>query len=745
MKFEEVVEIISSKETSKEVKYVAVVEYIEDNSPDDIINTGLMTFKEIMEAQKTVQEIKARELMNELKEIHLVISDYTKSYKYFKNNLSEKYYQYITEGFEYKWFREHPIHFRFEKEGIIHTMQFRHFVTNLVFWSGIVRIDSETLSEDHIVDCTQISTKLIRNFINEKMLLPYRKDIETSKLNTYIHDMVYDLSMISNDFNDILAISMNAEMFIDLAERYPRFKEIMRTQMPEDMQISDSEEMLDALAKEHMDIIRNDDQYNHLKPILRSSGSIRQGQYREFAVNRGPKPDISGVTMPIMSQTNYLVGGLNTVSSLFTEGLAGRKSPIMNKVKMGDTGHFSRLIMLNTSDIKLRQDLEECKTKHPTKYIVRTETHLQKLKGRYYRKFGQMKYSIITGNELDLIGSSILVRTPATCASTEGICHKCYGELFHINRKLNSPGALSATEVSEPVTQNVLSTKHLTATDSELITFNNKIFTELFSVYGNEIMLNKEKDDFEGYSMIIIKENLHTMDEFDEEVGITKFIPLFHLRLPSGTLIEMKEVNDKELFLSPKLTSDLKNLMKGRKKIVDEDLEKEIIVIPMDQIDTREGIFLVQINNNEKTKPLYEIMNLVDNKKKRAELGIGDNHELVIQMMLDLIIESHIPADAIHSEMIIRSLIRSKKDILKVPNFNRYDAIEDVKLMTIKSALNNHPSISVSLSFQYLSAQFESPLTFRKEATSFLDPLFTYKGNDMTEVIASYEDVNLDD
>lgn len=302
------------------------------------VQQGFSSFKEMMEAQIASHEIVAKGIIDEIKDTHLIIHDYTGSYKKYKNDLMEKYYHIITQGFEYKWFREHPIYFRFTEGGTIHEMQLRHFVTNLLFWSAIVRVDPENLDESHIIDCTQLSTKLIKRYVDDK-IIPYRSEIPSDKLGSIIHDMIYDLSKISYDFNEILAISMNVEMFIDLAQRKPRFREILNTRVPEDMQPHEIEEMLNKLTKEHMDIIVNDEQYNHMKPIMKSSGAIKSGQYREFAVNRGLKPDLSGVTIPSPAQTNYLVGGLNTVSSIFIESLAGRKSLIMNK-----TVNHSRLV-----------------------------------------------------------------------------------------------------------------------------------------------------------------------------------------------------------------------------------------------------------------------------------------------------------------------------------------------------------------------------------------------------------------
>ncbi len=289
-----------------------------------------MKFKEMVEQQREQQLVVADSILTNMKDTILVISEHTDTYKKYKKELQEKYYDLIKQGFEFKHFREHPIHFRFFPEGTIHTMQFRHFVTNLLFWGGIVRIDPEALDERHLIDCTTINSDTIKNYI-DTLLIPYRNDVDHSELNVIIHDVIYNLGRVSRDFNEILAISMNVEIFMDLADRYPRFNEIMHTKLSEDMQPKEIEDLLDSLTKEQMDIIRNDPEYNHLKPIMLSSGSIKPGQFKEFSINSGLKPDLTGSTIPIPVNTNFITGGLNTVASYYIDSLAGRKSLIMNK------------------------------------------------------------------------------------------------------------------------------------------------------------------------------------------------------------------------------------------------------------------------------------------------------------------------------------------------------------------------------------------------------------------------------
>lgn len=389
---------------------------------------------------------------------------------------------------------------------------------------------------------------------------------------------------------------------------------------------------------------------------------------------------------------------------------------------MGSSGHFARLIMLVTSDVVLRKDDVECNSVHPIAIEIKTMDHLEKLEHRYYKLPHQIKYSMMTGKETHLIGETVLLKDPITCASKEGICRKCYGELFDVNKTLNSAGGLSATRISEPVTQNILSSKHLLATDSETIEFENQDFYEYFNVYANEIMIERDNDDIEKNSLILILKNIVKLEEFDGDIN--KFISVFHVKDKDGEIKEFTESTGKELYLTPGFSKMVDKLIRTKKRN-SADLG-EYIEIPFSGIGFDQSIFVVEISNNELTKPLYDIMHLLNNKKERAAKGIV-SVEQGAQILLDLLIESEIPAAAIHGSMILRALVRSKHDVLELPDFTRYDAMKDTDFMTILSALNTHPSVTVSLSFQYLLNQLESPLTFRKKDTSYLDPFFQKK------------------
>lgn len=394
------------------------------------------------------------------------------------------------------------------------------------------------------------------------------------------------------------------------------------------------------------------------------------------------------------------------------------------------SGHFARLILLLTSEVKLRNDEEECNTLHPVMLEVKSKQFLKKLKHRYYKLPWEREYKVLKGNETDLIGKSIMVRSPITCASQEGICKKCYGELFYTNSDLESVGGLAATKNAEPLSQKILSSKHLLNTTSEKIEFTS-VFDKFFYLNANEVMVDPEKDDaIENYSLIIKKDDIVEFEEADES-NINSLVNVFYVMdKRTGETFDISEVDGKDLFISPTFKDIIEESTKrkgrgrGRKKQQDED--NEYYEIPLVDIGFDDPIFLIEIGNSELTKPLYQIMELLDNKEKRSKQGVETIDDMV-QRLIDLYIEADLPIDAVHGEVIIRCIVRSKKDILEFPDFTRYDAMKDVDILTVKSALNNHPSITISLSFQAIGRQFTRPLTFMKKKGSFMDPYFREK------------------
>lgn len=640
-----------------------------------------------------------------------LIDEMTKDIDIYDENL-ETIYDYLKQGFELKELRECPVYFKFKnlENAEIYTLQLRHFLTNLIFWEPLVRLnEQDKIDNSYIIDCKKISAGFIKTYIDRKIILQFNKKVSNRKLNKVISNMIYNLSRISTDFNVLLAMSMNIETFINLSKRNKEFDEIIHTKLDENLQPNEIEDILDNLMRKEIKILLNDPEGNAFQPILKSGTGIKSKQLSEFSINGGLKPDLDGNTIPIPINSNFVVGGLGNVTNYYIDGLAGRKSVIMNNNIMGKAGHFSRSIMLLCSGLHLRNDEKSCNSVNPIRYNIKTQEHLKRFIGRYYRLPQQREYNVLKGDEKYLIGKDILVKSPITCASKNGICKECYGELYHTNKDI-SIGAFAGTKITNPVSQKVLSSKHLLTTISEKIEFNEE-FYDYFTLNANEVVLNTTNEDIDlnNYSILIIKKNICSIEQFEDENDYNNFITIFHIKnKKTGKIIEMQEKSGKELFISPDL---MKLIMKNRNDIKEIDLSK---------VSDEMRLFILEVENNELTKPLYNIMKLLN---KIDHIGCTTINE-ISQCMIDLLIESNIVASAVHGEVIINPLIRQIDDILKRPKFNKYISDDDYQILTVAGALEKNPSVLISFSFQELGRQLLNPLTFKKSESSFIDPFY---------------------
>lgn len=367
------------------------------------------------------------------------------------------------------------------------------------------------------------------------------------------------------------------------------------------------------------------------------------------------------------------------------------------------------MVMLLSSGINLRHDEKACNSLNPICYKIKTREHLKRLIGRYYRLPHQRQYSLIQGTETNLIGKDILVKSPITCASKKGICHECYGELYHTNKDI-SIGAFAGTRITEPVSQNVLSSKHLLTTDSEKLEFEGD-FDSFFSLSANEIILNTSNDevDINDFNLVLIGKNIISVNQYDD-TDYNEYVTILHVKnKKNGEMFEIHEKNFKELFIAPELM-----------EIINKQKNKEIIEIDLAKIDDESKLFVLEIENNELTKPLYNIMKLLN---RSDHIGCTTIDEMA-QSMLDLLIESKINSRAVHGEVLINPLIRDSEMILDRPKFNKYITEKDYQILTVEAALEKHPSVLISFSFQALGRQLTNPLTFKKKAESFIDPFF---------------------
>lgn len=656
--------------------------------------------------------------MHSIYDGHIFILDELLNDKKLFKKVYNDAYNFMKKGFEYKEIRSFKVFYMFSKTDTdVYEMEIRHMITNMIFWRTFVDLDTGyVLTKDDLVDAYNIDNKLIKNFINKRVIDQFLFKVNIKQLNKAIHDLLYRLTKISTDFNEIMGMGLNLETFINVANKNPRFNEIIRTRVDENKQPHEIEQYLNDLMKEEIQLLKTED--NCLKPILIAGAGIKPDQLREMTINGGYKPDLSGNTIPKPINSNLLVGGFRNVTNYYLDATGGRKALIANATVMGLAGHFAQLVKLLTTDIKLA-DIDDCGTVHGVELYVTSKEYLSRLHGRYYRTRYDRKYKILKGDEDWLIGEKIIVRDPTKCAAGHNrICKKCYGELLYKVNKDISIGGYAATKITRPVSQNVLSTKHLLKTISKQLIFD-KIFDKFFILSANEILLNNDSDiNLDDYRILINKNHLLTLENFEEDDynAYTFSFVLQNIKNKDEVYL-INELERKEMFLTPDFYKKLKYMNKNNK-------DHNKFVMNISDLDDKMPLFILQVENNELTKPLYSIMHLLNNNDRGIEEGekpiltIDD----LVQRFNELLLISNIDVDFVHASLLLYPLIRKIDNVLERPDFRKYDVT--YRMLTVKSALEKHPSITVSLSYQQLKRQLTTIDTYLKTAPSYLDDFF---------------------
>jgi hypothetical protein len=345
-------------------------------------------------------------------------------------------------------------------------------------------------------------------------------------------------------------------------------------------------------------------------------------------------------------------------------------------------------------------------------YNVKSKKHLNAINYRYYLDEESGKLKVINSDTDDfLIGKIIPLRDPTTCCASDGVCSICYGDLSYVN---NEPefhaGRFAATKINEPVEQKILSSKHMLATNSNILNFGES-FNRFFVLNSNKIMLNLDsEEDFSKWTLGMHTDDYFILDDMNQDGDFNYYTEKFFVyNRKTGEVVNIQEDSNHDIFFY----GEVAQLIKKK--------DDDIVGVALDKLQEDLPIATINIANNELTTPLKNIMKLLD---RVAHLGCTTVDDMVNQM-IQLTIDSDITVDAVHCSMILKGLFRKASDILLPPDWSDPETREDYQILTLTHALIFNPSFTVSASFESLSKQVVNPNTYRKYMKSDYDFFYT--------------------
>lgn len=639
------------------------------------------------------------------------------------DDLMEEMYEILMASFEIPECRDYPIKFKFyttDKE--LYTLPLRHFMVNLAFWRPLIEVYpwNNIMNEEFIFDCkSDVNTKKFKAYLNDypvRVLIDH--NIKTDVMNKEIAETLHWMTTIATDFSNVVGLTFGAESFIEMYNKSPEYRELIATTYPDTMQPSEIEAEQEKKMEQVIKLFK-DDPGNPIGMIFRTGTGIKPKQFLEFTVNQGLNPDIYGKTIPKCSTSNTLMG-VYMPSDYAIGAMGARKSQVMNKKVMGRAGYFGKIVLLLALTLPLSRVRHDCGSKLLIPKFIPDEKVLEKYNGRYYKTADPDSHLRVLRAKWDkhLIGQTIYLRSPLTCCNSfeNGICHVCYGKNTMLALDIAEGAAgFGSQEITKVVNQMILSAKHLLSTISENIEFNPE-FDTFFTLMSDQIIPNIGEDapadiDLNDWGIYINPDDLSMADEMDDMTCYNTCISsgAFYVKnVKTGEMIRIASTGAKELYPTDTVI-ELMHKGKGDNKglVMFKDLEENTCV------------FTIDIMNNELTKPLYEIMNVL-NKERDKNYTIPE----IMDYFCDLLIRAGINAHSLQAELILSTLIRDPKNPMERPDFSG-NSMPEYTILTVSQAINNCASPLLALAFQNIRKQILADATFyEKHAASYMDDLY---------------------
>ena len=620
---------------------------------------------------------------------------------------------------------KYPIKFKFYRnDEKTYEMQLRHFIIELFIWQPYLSlVDCRILDDSCIFDCKKMIG--INDFLSTKIIRDLSKyNINNIKINKDISEINSNLLELAGDFALPLGLSITVKEFSDIYNRNDNIRRIMTSEFKENAQPAEMEEQMSSEQTELIQRLKNEEKGTTVSIMVNVPGCVKHKQLYEFMGKQGLKSDLNNRTFTKGNSNSILIGGMERPSDAYREATGSRKSQVQNHNVMGTAGGFARKANILTRSISMSTTVADCGSTHLVEYTITNAKMLKLFDGKYYRLPEEEDLHVIDGlNDTHLIGKTILVRSIATCALHDGkICQTCIGKISKWNFDIADGFFIMLTqEWTSVLQQNILSTKHLLTTNSEKITANENPFVEIRGGGIYPIGDERQLDNIDDYAIVILPEDIRKEEEFDYDSMYNTYIYngrffIRNLKKPGEKMFEIKiepEIeSEKELYIAEEYLS---YFMKKGNTLKFKDIE-----------DFDIPIFETIINNNELTKPLYDLMNLLDTTEKTKYYNTISSFS---QKMAEIFVSAGFNTNLASCECMVNRLIRcSNPDdpsaIYCRPDFSQ-SILEPYEIIPIKKALEYHPSPLIGISSQYVKRQLTKHDLFKyRNESSYMDPLF---------------------
>lgn len=404
------------------------------------------------------------------------------------------------------------------------------------------------------------------------------------------------------------------------------------------------------------------------------------------------------------------------------ESLSAKKSAFYNKNAVRNSQYFGRRQHLLSSSVAHLYSGDCGSTKY-VDFLITGDDEKRGIAGNYKNVIG--KFIVDNGqlvlltekNIVNYLNKTVQMRSPMTCRFRNGVCEVCGGSVLkNINRKILI-GILSAITTVEPVTQKILSAKHLIKTNSILYDMNPELMQYFDCIEAVEYRwkdrvyekiknwyLGVLSEDFTGLNDVrLIRDGQNIIDQKMSCLSTVFFSDGKGLK-GNYDLVQNAQ--------TPFLSSEL--LIHIRDHIDDVKIKDGIIWIPLKGTKGIPILKTIIINDNmiEYVDTVASFLGGGGGKGKKNKNSSIRNMKTCAEALKAFsdIVYSKCSVNIVHLETLLkayeitsRALDDYRIPIVEDPNHVEFGSMHEIL---------NHRHVGVKLAFQSLTDYIEDPATY---------------------------------
>lgn len=410
-----------------------------------------------------------------------------------------------------------------------------NFYTNDIYTAKTINKCFEVILED-----------IVRSFV---------KPIDSRELLPLCYSRMYDI--VNKIYNEIVYANVEYSNSINILD----FLEVQfDDNLIEAMKEVQSKKDVDSVNKTYK--ILDDIMYN--KPELKNNiiargyvaGTVNPNQIKQMLASRGYVTEIDSNIFKYPIASSFVLG-MTDIYDLSIESRSGAKALFLSNKAVQESEYFARELQLVTMIVEKLVD-GDCGNKDYMDWYVRPKeisgkSDLDNLLGKRFLNEETNKEEVITKYHTNLEGKTIKLRTAMNCKLEDKrcICTACFGDLSYGMHKHTNIGHFSSTEVTQKLTQSILSTKHLTssATSNDIKLDNNaKLFFNVKNKNNYAFKANLINKVRTSYKMIINQSDAFGLKDLNSNVDVYKLNPARVTRIESIIIVTSDPTGKEEYF-----------------------------------------------------------------------------------------------------------------------------------------------------------------------------------------------------